>query len=94
MPTNLSQEQKAVQRQIATQQTIRLMQLVELPYNSLEQEILKEVDENPALEAYRDDEDPNVEPVEEGDMPEYDENGDPLELTNEPLSEDEIFKED
>ena len=94
MPTKLSQEQKAVQRQIATQQTIRLMQLVELPYNSLEQEILKEVDENPALEAYRDDDDPNVEPMEEGDMPEYDENGDPLELSNEPLSEDEIFKED
>ena len=44
MSQSLTQEQKAIQRQIATQQTIRLMQLVELPYISLEQEIHREVE--------------------------------------------------
>jgi len=94
MSTTLSQEQKAVQRQIATQQTIRLMQLVELPYTSLEQEILKEVDENPALETYDEDVDEHGQTTEETPEPEYDENGVPLELSDNPLPEDEIFKED
>lgn len=94
MPTKLSQEQKTVQRQIATQQTIRLMQLVELPYASLEQEIQKEVDENPALEAYLDDVDERVDALEENPSPEYDENGDPLDLSQQQLSDEEIFKED
>ncbi len=94
MPTKLSQEQKTVQRQIATQQTIRLMQLVELPYASLEQEILKEVDENPALEAYHEDVDDRMEAQDEADTPEYDENGDPLELSQNRLSDEDIFKED
>lgn len=94
MPTKLSQEQKTVQRQIATQQTIRLMQLVELPYASLEQEIQKEVDENPALESYIDDVDERVDALEENPSPEYDENGDPLDLSQQQLSDEEIFKED
>lgn len=94
MPTKLSQEQKTVQRQIATQQTIRLMQLVELPYASLEQEIQKEVDENPALESYIDDVDEHVDALEENASPEYDENGDPLDLSQQQLSDEEIFKED
>ena len=94
MPTKLSQEQKTVQRQIATQQTIRLMQLVELPYASLEQEIQKEVDENPALEAYVDDVDERVDALEENASPEYDENGDPLDLSQQQLSDEDIFKED
>lgn len=94
MSTILTQEQKAVQRQIATQQTIRLMQLVELPYTSLEQEILKEVDENPALETYSDDEDERRDVMEESSPAEFDDNGDPLELSDKPLPEDEIFKED
>lgn len=94
MPTKLSQQQKTVQRQIATQQTIRLMQLVELPYASLEQEIQKEVDENPALEAYLDDVDERVDALEENPSPEYDENGDPLDLSQQQLSDEEIFKED
>ena len=94
MPTNLTQEQKTVQRQIATQQTIRLMQLVELPYASLEQEIQKEVDENPALEAYHDDADDRMDVQEEVDAAEYDENGDPLDLSQNRLSDDDIFKED
>ena len=94
MSTKLSQQQKTVQRQIATQQTIRLMQLVELPYASLEQEIQKEVDENPALEAYFDDVDERVDALEENPSPEYDENGDPLDLSQQQLSEEEIFKED
>ena len=94
MPTKLSQEQKTVQRQIATQQTIRLMQLVELPYASLEQEIQKEVDENPALESYHDDADEHVDGMEENASSEYDENGDPLDLSQQQLSDDDIFKED
>ena len=94
MSQSLNQEQKAVQRQIATQQTIRLMQLVELPYTSLEQEILKEVDENPALEAYRDDEEDRRTDAADEPISEYDENGDPLELSDGPLPEDEIFKDD
>ncbi len=94
MPTNLTQEQKTVQRQIATQQTIRLMQLVELPYASLEQEIQKEVDENPALESYRDDADERVDSAEDNASSEYDENGDPLDLSQQQLSDEDIFKED
>lgn len=93
MPTNLTQEQKTIQRQIATQQTIRLMQLVELPYASLEQEIQKEVDENPALEAYHEGEDDHIENQEDL-AAEYDENGDPLDLSQSQLSDEDIFKED
>lgn len=94
-PNRLSQEQKTVQRQIATQQTIRLMQLVELPTASVEQEIQKEVEENPALEAYHDDDD-SVQPVENDDFisSEYDKNGDPIELSGDNLSGDDIYKED
>lgn len=44
----LTQRQKL--KQVISQQTIQLMRLVELSNNSLEQEILKEVEENPALE--------------------------------------------
>lgn len=94
MPTILTQEQKAIQRQVATQQTIRLMQLVELPYTSLEQEIQKEVDENPALETYSDEEEERpADMAEDTATSEYDENGDPLELSQ-ALPEDEIFNED
>ena len=91
MPTRLSQEQKAEQRQIATQQTIRLMQLVEMPNVSLEQEILKEVDENPALEVVS--EETDAENLQESPQEEYDENGVPFEVS-EPLRDDEIFNED
>lgn len=91
MPTRLSQEQKAEQRQIATQQTIRLMQLVEMPNVSLEQEILKEVDENPALEVVS--EETDADNLQEAPQEEYDENGVPFEVS-EPLREDEIFNED
>ena len=94
MPTKLTQQQKTVQRQIATQQTIRLMQLVELPYASLEQEIQKEVDENPALESYREDADDHADAFEDAPTSEYDENGDPLDLSQGQLPEEEIFKED
>ena len=94
MPTKLTQQQKTVQRQIATQQTIRLMQLVELPYASLEQEIQKEVDENPALESYREDADEHADSFENAPTSEYDENGDPLDLSQGQLPEEEIFKED
>ena len=84
-----------MQRQIATQQTIRLMQLVELPNTSLEQEILKEVDENPALETYSEDVEDSVDNNEEVSQDsEYDDEGNPLELSNGQLSEDEIFKDD
>lgn len=94
MATILTQEQKTLQRQVATQQTIRLMQLVELPYTSLEQEIQKEVDENPALEIYSEEEEDRTDNLSEDTVPaEYDENGDPLELSQS-LPEDEIFNED
>ncbi len=91
--SGLSLEQKNVQRQVGLPLTVQLMHLVELPYASLEQEIRNAVDENPALEIYDDD---VVEPDIHEDSPseEYDDNGDPLELSNEQLPEDEIFKED
>lgn len=44
----LTQRQKL--KQVISQQTIQLMRLVELSNNSLEQEILKEIEDNPALE--------------------------------------------
>ncbi len=88
-----TQEQKTVQKQIATQQTIQLMRLVEMPYTSLEQEIRKEVDENPALETYSDDVEVNNDANEVTEVEEFDENGDPLDLSQE-LPADEIFKED
>lgn len=88
-----TQEQKAVQRQVIKQQTIRLMHLVEMPYVSLEQEILKEVDENPALEIERDDDFDPRDGVDENPQSEYDDNGDPLELSNN-LSDEDIFSDD
>ena len=74
--------------------TLQLMHLVELPYASLEQEIRNAVDENPALEIYDDDSVADTEPREDAPREEYDDNGDPLELSNEQLPDDEIFKED
>jgi len=73
--------------------TVQLMRLVELPYASLEQEILNTVEDNPALEIY-DDEPVEQESHEDVPSDEYDDNGDPLELSGEQLPEDEIFKED
>ena len=52
---SLSLEQKNVQRQVGLQLTLQLMHLVEMPYTSLEQEIRKAVDDNPALEIYDED---------------------------------------
>ncbi|MBO4488495.1 MAG: RNA polymerase factor sigma-54 [Bacteroidales bacterium] len=93
MPTKQTLQQKIEQKQIATQQTIRLMQLVEMPYLSLEQEILKEVDENPALEIVSDPVEDDYAQQEEAAEPEYDENGVPFEVS-EPLNNDEIFNEE
>ncbi|MBO7492385.1 MAG: RNA polymerase factor sigma-54 [Bacteroidales bacterium] len=93
MPFKQTQQLKTEQKQIATQQTIRLMQLVEMPNISLEQEILKEVDENPVLEIVNDNAEDEFAQPEENPMPEYDENGVPFEVS-EPLSNDEIFNED
>jgi RNA polymerase sigma-54 factor len=87
-------EQKNVQRQVGLPLTLQLMHLVELPYASLEQEIRNAVDENPALEIYDDDSVADTETREEVPREEYDDNGDPLELSNEQLPEEEIFKED
>ena len=86
-------EQKNVQRQVGLPLTLQLMRLVEMPYASLEQEIRNAVDENPALEIY-DENDGETESHEDFSSEEYDANGDPLELSNEQLPEDEIFKED
>lgn len=86
-------EQKNVQRQVGLPLTVQLMHLVELPYASLEQEVRNAVEDNPALEIY-DDEVAEPETHEEVSREEYDVNGDPLELSNEQLPEDEIFKED
>lgn len=86
-------EQKNVQRQVGLPLTLQLMRLVEMPYASLEQEIRNAVDENPALEIY-DENAGETENHEEFASEEYDANGDPLELSNEQLPEDEIFKED
>jgi RNA polymerase sigma-54 factor len=86
-------EQKNVQRQVGLPLTLQLMHLVELPYASLEQEIRNMVDDNPALEIY-DDNANETDNHEEFASEEYDANGDPLELSNEQLPDDEIFKED
>ena len=86
-------EQKNVQRQVGLPLTVQLMHLVELPYASLEQEVRNAVEDNPALEIY-DDDVAEPETHEEASREEYDDNGDPLELSNEQLPEDEIFKED
>jgi RNA polymerase sigma-54 factor len=86
-------EQKNVQRQVGLPLTLQLMHLVELPYASLEQEIRNTVDDNPALEIY-DDNAGETDNHEEFSPEEYDANGDPLELSNDQLPEDEIFKED
>jgi len=86
-------EQKNVQRQVGLPLTVQLMHLVELPYTSLEQEIRNTVDDNPALEIY-DDDAADQETRDEMSQEEYDDNGDPLELSNEQLPEDEIFKEE
>lgn len=90
-----SQEQKLLQKQVPAQQMIRLMQLVEIPNMSLEQEIRKEADANPALEIYDDSRDDEPSDARETAAPdEYDDNGDPLELTAGRLPDDEIFRED
>ncbi|MBR4648001.1 MAG: RNA polymerase factor sigma-54 [Bacteroidales bacterium] len=86
-------EQKNVQRQVGLPLTLQLMHLVELPYASLEQEIRNAVDDNPALEIYDDDAMP-AENADDTPREEYDDNGDPLELSNEQLPDDEIFKEE
>lgn len=49
----LHQKQKL--KQVISQQTIQLMRLIELSNNGLEQEIIKEVEENPALEIRQED---------------------------------------
>lgn len=49
------QEQQQMQKQIASQQTVQLMRLVEMDNASIEQEIRKAVDENPALDIESDD---------------------------------------
>jgi len=100
MSTKQTQQQKIEQRQVATQQTIRLMQLVEMPYLSLEQEIIKEVDENPALEIVPEgsNEDDVLAPEatddnDDNSREDYDEDGTPAEVS-EPLSNEDIFNED
>ncbi|MBP5649672.1 MAG: RNA polymerase factor sigma-54 [Bacteroidales bacterium] len=52
---NLGQEQQLAQKQIASQQTVQLMRMIELSNMGLEEEIRKAVDENPALEIDHDD---------------------------------------
>jgi RNA polymerase sigma-54 factor len=47
---NLGQEQQLAQKQIASQQTVQLMKMIELSNLGLEEEIRKAVDDNPALE--------------------------------------------
>lgn len=47
---NLGQEQQLAQKQIASQQTVQLMKMIELSNMGLEEEIRKAVDDNPALE--------------------------------------------
>lgn len=52
---NLGQEQQLAQKQIASQQTVQLMRMIELSNMGLEEEIRKAVDDNPALEIDHDD---------------------------------------
>ena len=59
---NLGQEQQLAQKQIASQQTVQLMRMIELSNMGLEEEIRKAVDDNPALEIdhdYHEDDNPN-----------------------------------
>lgn len=55
----IGQEQQLAQKQIASQQTVQLMRMVEMDNASIEQEIRKAADENPALEIDRSDEEDN-----------------------------------
>ena len=56
---NLGQEQQLAQKQIASQQTVQLMRMIELSNMGLEEEIHKAVDENPALEIDHDNNKPD-----------------------------------
>ncbi|MCQ2265177.1 MAG: RNA polymerase sigma-54 factor, partial [Bacteroidales bacterium] len=51
----LGQQQQLAQKQITSQQTVQLMKMIELSNVALEEEILKTVDENPALDIKYDD---------------------------------------
>ena len=62
----LHQKQKL--KQVISQQTIQLMRLIELSNNGLEQEILKEVEENPALEIVETDDEIFSESDGQGDL--------------------------
>lgn len=84
----LHQKQKL--KQVISQQTIQLMRLIELSNNSLEQEILKEVEENPALEIDHDDDLFNETEKQTGDLdnPKEEKN-----LEDEELNVDSMFDE-
>ncbi|MCR4964475.1 MAG: RNA polymerase factor sigma-54 [Bacteroidales bacterium] len=100
MSNKQTQQAKIEQRQIPTQK-IRLMNLVELSSLSLEQEILKEVEENPALEIAPDNSSADdmlevsdhSEGLEDSPREDFDEDGVPSEVSA-PLSDEEIFNED
>lgn len=84
----LHQSQKL--KQVISQQTIQLMRLIELSNNSLEQEILKEVEENPALEIDRED---DIYSDTEKQTGEIDVIKEEKNLEDEELSADSIFDE-
>lgn len=84
----LHQKQKL--KQVISQQTIQLMRLIELSNNSLEQEILKEVEENPALEIDRDEDIFNETEKQSGDIESVKEEKN---LEDEELSVDSMFDE-
>lgn len=83
--------QKQKLKQVISQQTIQLMRLIELSNNSLEQEILKEVEENPALEIDRDEDIYTDSEKQSGDN---ELSKDEKNLEDEELSVDSIFDED
>ncbi len=77
---NLNQAQNLKQQQITSQQTVQLMRLVEMSNLDLEQEIIKTVDENPALELDQEriDDENSIHQVDENFDENDDQNGDPF----------------
>lgn len=83
--------QKHKLKQVISQQTIQLMRLIELSNNSLEQEILKEVEENLALEIVHDDDYSNLTNKSSEVQEDFENSIDGNEGTNENIYEDSNF---
>lgn len=89
-----TQKDLLVTKQVPRQQVIQLMGLVCQSNNSLALEIQKKVDENPALEIDNEETEFTLDTntSEESPLSEFDEDGDPLELSSETMNTEEAFE--